>query len=159
MDKHLVRAVALATQGVFRDLIGWDMHVDIITTNKASTNGTAELNAIISFNGMKSGAFILHCSEPLSAVIASAMLGLDCEVGSADTKDAMGELLNMITGAVKNHYQSQRDPFRISVPTIVSGTEFTVHVKVESEDEIVSLGLQRVGGSERVGLRLMLVSG
>ena len=159
MDKKLVRAVALGTQMVFKDLIGWEMHVDAITTNQGSANGTPELNAVVSFNGTKSGAFILHCSEPLSATIASTMLGLDCEVGSADTKDAIGELLNMITGAVKNHYQNQRDPFRISVPTIVTGTNFSVHVKVESENKIVSLGFQHVGGKERVGLRLMLTSG
>jgi hypothetical protein len=41
----------------------------------------------------------------------------------------------------------------------VTGTNFTVHVKVESEKEIVSLGLQHVGGNERVGVKLMLVSG
>lgn len=159
MDKNLVRATALATQVVFKDLIGWELRVDGITTNEVSADGTPELNAVISFNGEKSGAFILHCSEPLSATIASTMLGLDCEVGSADTKDAIGELLNMITGAVKNHYQSQRDPFKISVPTIVTGTNFTIHVKVESENEVVSLGFQRVGGTERLGLKLMLVSG
>ena len=159
MDKNLVRAVALSTQTVFQDLIGWEMKVDGITTNKTPTKGDAELSAIISFNGTMSGAFILHCSEPLSAAIASQVLGSECEVGSADTKDAIGELLNMIVGGVKNHYQSQADPFKISVPTIVTGTDFTVHVKVESDDEIISLGLQHVGGGERVGLRLMLVSG
>lgn len=159
MDKNLVRATALATQSIFKELIGWEMHVDGITTNEVSATGTAEMNAVISFNGEKSGAFILHCSEPLSAKIASKMLGVECEVGSADTKDAIGELLNMITGAVKNYYQSHRDPFKISIPTIVTGTNFTVHVKVESEKEIVSLGLQHVGGEERVGMKLMLVSG
>ena len=158
MDKKLVRAVALGTQMVFKDLIGWEMHVDAITTNQGSANGTPELNAVVSFNGTKSGAFILHCSEPLSATIASTMLGLDCEVGSIETKDAIGELLNIITGAVKSHYQSQRDPFKLSVPTIVAGTDFSVHVKVKSEDEIISLGFQHVGGDEQVGLRLMLVS-
>ena len=105
-----------------------------------------------------SGAFVLHCSEPLSAAIASEMLGLTCKEGSADAKDAIGELLNMIVGGVKNHYQSQRDPFKISVPTIVTGTDFSVHVKVKSEDEITSFGFQHVGGDEYVGLRLMLVS-
>ena len=158
MDKNLVRAVALATQTVFQDLIGWEMHVDGITTNKDSPSGKAELNAIISFKGTMSGAFVLHCSEPLSAAIASEMLGLTCREGSADAKDAIGELLNMIVGGVKNHYQSQRDPFKISVPTIVTGTDFSVHVKVKSEDEITSFGFQHVGGDEYVGLRLMLVS-
>ena len=159
MDKQLVRAAAVATQTVFKDLIGWEMHVDGITTNQGSAAGTPELNAVISFNGRKSGAFILHCTESLSAAMASTMLGLECEVGSADTKDAMGELLNMITGAVKNHYQSQSDPFKISVPTIVSGTNFSIHVKVDSENQVVSLGFRHVGGEERVGLKLMLVSG
>ena len=158
MDKNLVRAVALSTQTVFQDLINWEMRVDGITVKKGPTNGNAELNAIISFSGTLSGAFVLHCSEALSAAIASEMLGLKCEEGSTDAKDAIGELLNMIVGGVKNHYQSQRDPFRISVPTIVTGTDFSVHVKVNSEDEIVSFGFLHVGGGERVGLRLMLVS-
>lgn len=159
MDKNLVRAVAQATQDVFQTLIGWEMHVDGITVNKGPTDGGAELNAIISFNGTMSGAFILHCPEALAAAIASEVLGTPCEEGSADTKDAIGELLNMIAGGVKNHYQSQADPFKISVPTIVTGTDFSVHVKVESEDEIVSFAFQHVGGDEQVGLRLMLVSG
>lgn len=159
MDRNLVRATALATQTIFRDLVGWELHLDDVTTNQRPAKGTPELNAVISFNGMKSGAFVLHMSEPLSAVLASTMLGVGCPVGSVDAKDAIGELLNMITGAIKNHYQSQRDPFKISVPTIVSGTDFSIHVKVDSEDEIVSLGFQHVGGDERVGLKLMLVSG
>ena len=92
MDKNLVRAVALATQKVFQDLIGWEMHVDGITTNKDSPSEKPELNAIISFKGTMSGAFILDCSERLSAAIASEMLGLTCEEGSADSKDAIGEL-------------------------------------------------------------------
>ncbi len=158
MDKNLVRAVALATQTVFQDLIDWELQVDGITTDKGPTNGGAELNAIISFNGTMSGAFVLHCSEPLAATIASEILGVKCEVGSADAKDAIGELLNMIVGGVKNHYQSQRDPFSISVPTIVTGTDFSVHVKVASEDEVTSFGFQHVGGDEHLGLRLMLVS-
>ncbi|MCK4513760.1 MAG: hypothetical protein KAU31_00810, partial [Spirochaetaceae bacterium] len=69
MDKNLVRAVALSTQTVFQDLIGWEMRVDGITVNKGPTNGNAELNAIISFSGTLSGAFVLHCSETLSAAI------------------------------------------------------------------------------------------
>ncbi|MBU8912584.1 MAG: chemotaxis protein CheX [Spirochaetales bacterium] len=158
MDKNLVRAVALATQTIFQDMIDWEMRVDGITTNKGPQNGAAELNAIITFNGTLSGAFILHCPEALSATIASEMLGTTCEVGSADTQDAIGELLNMIVGGVKNHYQNQADPFRISVPTIVAGTDFSVHVKVKSEDEVISFGFQHVGGDEHVGLRLMLVS-
>lgn len=158
MDKNLVRAVAQATQDVFQTLIGWEMKVDGITVNKGPTNGGAELNAIISFNGTMSGAFILHFPEVLAAGIASEILGMKCEEGSDDTKDAIGELLNMIAGGVKNHYQSQRDPFKISVPTIITGMDFSVHVKVESDDEIISLGFQHVGSDEHVGLRLMLVS-
>lgn len=157
MDKNLVRAVAQATQDVFQTLIGWEMKVDGITVNKGPTNRGSELNAIINFNGTISGAFVLHCPEALAAAIASEILGMKCEEGSADTKDAIGELLNMIAGSVKNHYQSQRDPFKISVPTIVTGTDFSVYVKVESDNEIISFGFQHIGGDENVGLRLMLV--
>lgn len=64
----------------------------------------------------------------------------------------------MITSSVKNNLKSQRDPFKISVPTIVTGMDFPIHVKVESEDEIISFGFQHTGGSKHVGLRLMLVS-
>ncbi len=159
MDKNLVRAIALSTQSVFRDLVGWEMRVDGITVNGSPTgNESTELNAIISFSGALSGAFVLHCSEPLSAAIASEVLGAECEAGSADTKDAIGELLNMIVGSTKNHYQSQSDPFKISVPTIVTGNDLTVHVKVDSDYEVVSLGFQHVGGAEHIGLKLMLTT-
>ena len=158
MDKNLVRATALATKSVIKDMIGWDLRVDGITTKKSPANQQIEMNVIITFNGQMSGAFILHCVEPVSAVIVSEMMGSPYEAGSADVKDAMGELLNMISGAVKNHYQSESDPFKISVPTVVVGTDFAVHVKVKHEDEIISLAFQHDGGGEIIGLKLILVS-
>ena len=45
------------------------------------------------------------------------------------TTEAVGELLNMIVGASKAHFESSSDPFKMSLPTTVVGGDYTVHIK------------------------------
>lgn len=156
VDKRLIKAVTEATREVFESLLGWSMRVDGFSVEKAHATRSGELNAIIGFSGTISGTFVLYCSDALAARVASDMLGSECAADSPDTKDAIGELLNMIAGTAKRFYSDEPDPFRISLPTIVSGTNFTVHVKVKEDDEVTSLGFVQNGESERVGLKIVL---
>ncbi len=135
MDDALNQAVRIATEEVFETFLGWK--ITSAAPVESTINGTAaETSVIISFVGNLSGAFTLKCSTKLATEIASQMLGTDIEASSDDMKDAVAEMLNMIAGAAKTKYSSGSDTFKISVPTIIIGGDYTIHIKADSDDKI-----------------------
>ena len=58
------------------------------------------------------------------------MLGAAAE-SEEQVADALGEICNMVTGNFKNKLSCADDRCMLSVPTVVSGGEYTVHSMVE----------------------------
>lgn len=135
MDNTLNRSVIKAAGEIFSNYLGWDIK-GRIPVERPINESYKEVSVIISFVGSISGAITMKCSKKLATEIASGMLGTEVEKDSDDMKDAVGELLNMIIGAAKNYYSSGVDPFKISVPTIVIGEDYVVHIKASNKDKI-----------------------
>ena len=135
MNDVLNNAVIKATKDTFKAVIGCTILND--SPKEMGINGAqVDTSVIISFVGGISGAFTLRCSKEFGASMASQMLGVDIGPESDDMKDAVGELFNMIVGAIKTYYATDGDPFKISVPTTVIGEDYRVHIKAGPDTKV-----------------------
>ena len=134
MDNKLNKSVVEGTAQVFDGMFGLQTVAGEVKTVSVESGG-AETSTIISFMGDVSGAFILRCSKKVASAIAGKMLGIEVDDDSEEMKDSVGELLNMIVGLAKNYYSSN-NAFKISVPTTVTGADYTFHIKADPSDTV-----------------------
>jgi CheY-specific phosphatase CheX len=132
MNNNLNEAIVKGTAEIFDGMLGIDTVAGEIEKVPIESDG-AGTSTIISFMGEVSGAFVFRCAKPVAAALAGEMLGMEIEEDSEDMKDSIGELLNMIVGSAKSHYSSN-NAFTISVPTTVTGADYTFYIKADPSD-------------------------
>ena len=79
----------------------------------------------ITFKGDMEGCLGVCCDEVCARTIAANMLGMDPDEGIAeeDVSDAMGEIANMVMGAIKSRIQDEVGTIEVSIPSVVQGRE------------------------------------
>jgi chemotaxis protein CheX len=89
--------------------------------------------AMVGLAGQLCGIVTLRCSSSAAARMASLMLGIDTgEVGS-QRWDAVGELCNMIAGNFKYKISGLGDNCFLSVPTVITGEDYSLHAIASEE--------------------------
>jgi len=137
MNQRLNQSVIAATTEMFSSMLGWDVESQP-PVEQAINEPAAEVSALISFVGNPSGVMALKCSLGFATRIASQMLGMDIAADSDDMKDAVGEFLNMIIGRAKTQY-SIDEAFKISVPTLIIGEDYAVHISAKTSETVAAL--------------------
>jgi chemotaxis protein CheX len=126
LEVCLVRAMKEITATMFNcesDIISPDQ-VDIIPPG---------LSAIVGFGGKISGYVAIHLSPESACTLASNLLGMNFVEMDDIVADAMGELVNMLAGGLKKFACKNEDLFRISVPSIVYGMDYSTHAPKNAE--------------------------
>jgi len=79
----------------------------------------------ITFKGHLEGCLGVCCDEPCAQTIAANMLGLVStdELGENDVSDAIGEIANMVMGAIKSRIQPEVGTVEVSIPSVVQGRQ------------------------------------
>jgi chemotaxis protein CheX len=85
-----------------------------------------EITAMVGLAGKLCGVLSLHCSAKSAARMASRMLGTNSEEASPETRDAIGEVCNMVAGNFKNKISGLGDGCMLSVPTVISGQDYSL---------------------------------
>jgi chemotaxis protein CheX len=98
------------------------------------------LSAIVGFGGKISGFIATHMSPKSACLLAECLLGMSFDDVDDIVADAIGEIVNMLAGGVKKHMSENEDLFKISVPSIVYGTDYATHAPRNAEK--VSIGVQ-----------------
>ena len=77
----------------------------------------------ITFKGSIEGVLGICCGMECARTIAANMLGTDPsgELSENDVNDAMGEIANMVMGAIKYRVQDQIGIMEVSIPSVVQG--------------------------------------
>ncbi len=65
------------------------------------------------------------------------MLGMDVEEMGDDVNDALGEIANMLGGKVKMVLSKGGMDINLSIPTIISGEEYSINSMAESDTVVV----------------------
>lgn len=80
--------------------------------------------ATVSFAGAESGIVAFYSTKDAAFEIAGALLGMDPAEVNADMPDAIGELTNMIAGALRTKMTDAGSPCAMSIPTVTVGSDF-----------------------------------
>jgi chemotaxis protein CheX len=118
----------LATKEVFELMLGAELKADA-RTDAASF----DITAMVGLAGQVCGMFTLRCSKQAAARMAGKMLGSLPPIDSQETKDAFGEVSNMVAGNFKNKISGMGDKCMISVPTVITGTDYSVYSLADSD--------------------------
>ena len=85
---------------------------------------------MVGFIGTMNGVINLYMEEPLAAKLTGAFLGMTPEEvhqeGPEVLHDTLGEMTNMIVGTFKNNVSDRGYQCRMTVPSILRGTNFTI---------------------------------
>lgn len=87
----------------------------------------SEFTAMVGLAGPLTGVLSLRCSARAAALMASRMLGVDPQQTGEEMWDAIGEVCNMVAGNFKNKLTGLADRCLLSVPTVITGSDFSLH--------------------------------
>ena len=91
-----------------------------------------EFTAMVGLAGQLRGVLSLRCSSKSAAIMASKMLGVEVGHGDEQMWDAVGEIANMIAGNFKNKLTGMGDGCMLSVPTVITGSDYNCRSLTDS---------------------------
>lgn len=112
----------LAIQEVFEIMLGHP--VKPAASGEQPVKG--EYTAMVGLAGALCGILTVCCDGDAARQIAKCMLG-DSVDSEDQVADALGELCNMISGNFKNKLAGTDERCMLSVPSVVSGGQYTFH--------------------------------
>jgi chemotaxis protein CheX len=89
-----------------------------------------DITAMVGLAGQLCGVLTVRCSSKTAGRMASRMLGIEAEKAGQEMWDAVGEICNMVAGNFKNKIAGLGDGCMLSVPTIITGEEYSLHSMV-----------------------------
>lgn len=98
-----------------------------------------DITSMIGLAGQLCGILTLRCNARSAARMASRMLGVDADSAGAQMWDAVGEICNMVAGNFKNKISGLGDGCMLSVPTVITGGDYSVHSMVNEDIHTVFL--------------------
>jgi chemotaxis protein CheX len=106
---------------VFRDFCKTDVkagRVFFVAKDEYETNW--DISGIIGLSGEASGAVAISLKDITAFQVTNRLTGAEHTYIDADVTDAVGEIINIIAGNVKKHFEENLR-IKISLPTIVKG--------------------------------------
>ncbi|HTZ19036.1 MAG TPA: chemotaxis protein CheX [Dissulfurispiraceae bacterium] len=95
-----------------------------------------ELSGIIGFGGRVSGILAVHATAEHACALASYLLGMSFSEADEIVSDSMGEIANMLAGGLKKYACENEELFKISIPSVIRGADYSTHVPKNSEQLI-----------------------
>jgi|SRR5579871_1237984 chemotaxis protein CheX len=95
-------------------------------TNSVIEDGL-DITSMVGLAGQICGVLTVRCTTASAVLMASKMLGVDASQAGSEMWDAVGEVCNMIAGNFKNKISGMGDGCMLSVPTVITGADYTLH--------------------------------
>ena len=107
--------------------------------SKTDAEPSGELTAMVGMAGALCGIMTVRCSRETATKCASLMLGGDAVSNPSTVRDALGELCNMVAGNFKAKVANLADTCMLSVPTVISGEDYSMDAAEPTERVTVGL--------------------
>jgi chemotaxis protein CheX len=91
-----------------------------------------DVTAMVGLAGQLCGVLSVRCTGKAAAMMASKMLGMDLDKVGPEISDALGEVCNMIAGNFKNKVSGLSEGCMLSPPTVVTGSDYSLHSMSDS---------------------------
>lgn len=150
-EKNLAYYVIEATKDVFSKLVMMDLH-DNYPLNVPVTKFQCSITGMVGLAGTYTGILSIHCPQQFALKVTSNMLGTPVEKMGDDVNDALGEIANMLGGHVKMVLSKGGLDINLSIPTVISGEEYTLNAMADSD--CVTIPFDYNGDRFLVGLKI-----
>lgn len=140
-----------ATKEVFSTMVMMDV-LDDFPLKEPVSRFKCSITGMVGFAGTYSGVISIHCPVALALKVTSNMLGIECDEINEDLNDAIGEIANMLGGSVKQVLSKGGLDVKLSIPTVISGEDYTVNSL--SDNDCVVVPFTAEGMTLLVGLTL-----
>jgi len=146
-DQEWHVALYEAAAEVFELMVG-----EPVSRQEASAvDETNNTTAMVGLAGALCGVLSIRCHKVSAASIASKMLGEPVQsTDSTQLCDAVGEICNMVAGNFKARIEGLQEKCMLSVPTVITGQDYSLHSLADDDRLEVVLGFQ----GETIVLRL-----
>jgi len=121
-EENWLPILELAVEEVFEIMVG--SRVKPVAQSGLKPDGG--FTAMVGLAGALCGVLTVCCDAKTARQVAKCMLG-DTADSEEQVVDAIGEISNMIAGNFKNKLTGTDDRCMLSVPTVVSGGEYSFH--------------------------------
>jgi len=150
-EADLAGYVISATKEVFETMVMLTLE-DSYPLKEPVTSFHCSVTGMVGLAGTYTGILSIHCPRTLALLITSNMLGMDVEEVGEDVNDALGEIANMLGGYVKQILSKGGLDINLSIPTVISGEDYTVSSMADSDCVVIPF----ITENERflVGLKL-----
>jgi chemotaxis protein CheX len=91
-----------------------------------------DITAMVGLAGQLCGVLTIRCGHKSAGLMASKMLGVDADQAGPEMCDAFGEVCNMVAGNFKNKVSGLGDGCMLSVPTVITGTDYNMRSLTDS---------------------------
>lgn len=115
-----------ATKDVFNTMVMLELQ-DSYPLEEPVTKFQCSVTGMVGLAGTYTGILSIHCPQTFALRIASNMLGMDIDEMCEDVNDAVGEIANMLAGSVKQMLSKGGLDINLSIPTVISGEEYTIN--------------------------------
>jgi len=121
-EENWLPILELAVEEVFEMMVG----CKVKPVAQSEHTPSAEFTAMIGLAGSLCGILTVCCDAKTGGLIAKSMLG-DTANSQEEVADALGEICNMIAGNFKNKLAGTDERCMLSVPSVISGGEYSLH--------------------------------
>ena len=125
--KDWIPLLELATKEVFELMLGSQL-----TAAEPETQPAREITSMVGLAGQLCGVMSICCTVKAAGRMASKMLGVEPDESGQEMRDAFGEVCNMVAGNFKNKVSGLGDGCMLSVPTVITGSDYSVHSLTDS---------------------------
>jgi chemotaxis protein CheX len=112
-----------ATLEVFTSMIFLEIAPEIVAEGEVIPI-EANLISLIGLAGGVKGVLAIQCPAEVALGITGAMLGMDVDELGEDSKDAIGEIANMVAGGLKTALAERGRDIELAIPIAVIGSSF-----------------------------------
>ena len=120
MEKYILSFIKVC-ESVFRDFCSTEVKAGkVFYLTKENRDMGWDISGIIGLSGQISGAVSLSMKDNVAFKVTKTLTGIDHNAFDADVIDAIGEIINIITGNIKKEFEASYKT-AISIPSIVQG--------------------------------------
>ena len=151
--KQYIQPFINVCKSVFRDFLDLELEAKMPHFLDKDTSAAWDISGIIGLTGEARGAVVISMNDDLAIKLTGKLTGKMHRVLYDEVVDAVGEIINIIAGNVK---QELEDAYRliISLPSIVKGKEHTINWP-NSQARVICIPFT-IGGKENFTLSVAL---
>ncbi len=123
LQKKAVDLLIESAREVFEMMVGRPLAEGVPVEGDA-VRPKANVVGTVSFAGSESGMVVFYSTTDAAKEIAGSMLGMPAADVNGEMPDAIGEITNMIAGALRTKMTDSGHPWAISIPTVTIGSDF-----------------------------------